>query len=209
MAGVKKNAWNGLQYEGGFKTDHIRWVQNGFDVFRYILAGGIGNKFLCQNFLSKATKVYHYIKETYVKFHGCMKMHYSCLNSFWSVALLLLSFLVRFKNATQKFRVSYKFWYFLACYDRTYTRGLNHSNFDSIFRKDSKERGLNRTTARPAILLYVLWFVMIYFKNVCFDWIKTEFKASSRVRFDSWRHGGKGGFIRPGTVFYHGFCGRS
>ena len=131
---------------------------------------------------------------------SCFRYEKSCC----SLPLSIIS-----KNATQKFRVSYKFWYNLACYDRTYTRGLNHSNFDSIFRKDSKERGLNRTTARPAILLYVLWFVMIYFKNVCFDWIKTEFKASSRVRFDSWRHGGKGGFIRPGTVFYHGFCGRS
>ena len=40
-------------------------------------------------------------------------------------------------------------------------------------------------------------------------WIETEFKASSRVRFDSWRRGGEGGFIRPGTAFYHGFCGRS
>lgn len=93
MAGVKKNAWNGLQYEGGFKTDHIRWVQNGFDVFRYILAGGIGNKFFyVKTFFQKPPKFIITSKKLMLNFTDAWK----CIIHAWILFEVSLFFFYPF-----------------------------------------------------------------------------------------------------------------
>ena len=128
-------------------------------------------------------------------------MHYSCLNSFWSVALLLLSllsFLVRFKNATQKFRVSIQvfgtFWHAMieltlsASTIVILTRCTERSEdwIESqltICKADLQGQICNDLCQRG--LFWLDW-----------NWVRGKFDRS-RVRFDSWRPGGKGGFIRP------------